>query len=72
MLYAGGGRGGDTVRETEWVELVAKTVKPELTVLGQSLDVQTQVKIAYGYEIRAYRNEKEPEAEAIEFATDGF
>jgi hypothetical protein len=58
------------MQEQEWVELVAKTVKPELTVLGQSLDVHTQVKIAYGYEIRAYRNEKEPETEAIEFATD--
>ena len=58
------------MRETEWVELVAKTVKPELTVLGQSLDVQAQVKIAYGYEIRAYRNEQEPDTEAIEFATD--
>jgi hypothetical protein len=60
----------DIVQELEWVELVAKTVKPELTILGQSLDVQTQVKIAYGYEIRAYRYEKEPETEAIEFATD--
>ena len=58
------------MRETEWVELVANTLKPQLTVSGQSLDVQTQVKIAYGYEIRAYRSEQEPDTEAIEFATD--
>ena len=71
MHYAGDvAEEGDIVQEPEWVELVAKNVKPELTVLGQSLDVQTQGKIAYGYEIRAYRYEKEPEAEAIEFATD--
>jgi hypothetical protein len=71
MHYAGDvAEEGDIMQELEWVELVAKIVKPELTVLGQSLDIQTQVKIAYGYEIRAYRNEKEPETEAIEFATD--
>ncbi len=58
------------MRETEWVELVAKTVKPEIKALGHSLDVQTQAKIAYGYEIRAYNKKREPEAEAIEFATD--
>jgi hypothetical protein len=71
VVYAGDiAEEGDIVQEPEWVELVAKIVKPELTVLGQSLDVQTQVKIAYGYEIRAYSYEKEPETEAIEFATD--
>jgi len=71
MHYAGDvAEEGDIVQEPEWVELVAKTVKPELAVLGQSLDIQTQVKIAYGCEIRAYRYEKEPETEAIEFATD--
>ncbi len=58
------------MRETEWVELVANAVRPQLTVLGQSLDVQTQVKLAYSYEIRAYSKVREPEAEAIEFATD--
>ena len=54
MHYAGDvAEEGDIVQEPEWVELVAKAVKPDLTVLGQSLNVQTQVKIAYGYEIRA-------------------
>jgi hypothetical protein len=52
MHYAGDvAEEGDIMQELEWVELVAKIVKPELTVLGQSLDIQTQVKIAYGYEI---------------------
>jgi hypothetical protein len=58
------------VRETEWVELVANTVKPGLGGLGQTLDVQTQIKLAYGYEIRAYNKAREPDTEAIEFATD--
>ncbi len=58
------------MRETEWVELVAKTVRPELTAVDQSLDVQTQVKIPYGHEIRAYDKDQKPETEVIEFATD--
>ena len=56
------------MQETEWVELVAGTVRPELGHLAQTLKVKTQVKIPYGYEIRAYRGE--PETEAISFATD--
>jgi hypothetical protein len=56
------------------VELVAKTIKPELGERGRkrgwTLDVETQLKLAYGYEIRAYSKSREPKAEAIEFATD--
>lgn len=62
------------MRETKWVESIADSVRPRLTILGQpsdaSLDVQTQAKIPYGYEIRAYDKQQEPEAETIEFATD--
>jgi hypothetical protein len=60
--------GGDAVRETEWVELVADAVEPGLTHSNESLKVRTQVKIPYGYEIGAYGDE--PETEAISFATD--
>ena len=56
------------MRETEWVELVARAMKRDLAALDQSLRVETQFKLPYGYEIRAYRDE--PEAEAISFATD--
>lgn len=56
------------MRETEWVELIADAVRPELEHLGHSFRVETQVKIHYGYEIRAYG--VEPETEAISFATD--
>ena len=56
------------MRETEWVELVADAVEPGLTHSNESLKVRTQVKIPYGYEIRAYGDE--PETEAISFATD--
>src|SRR5215210_4316468 len=60
--------GGDAVRETEWVELIAETVRPELEHSDHSCKIRTQFKIPYGYEIRAYR--EEPEAEEISFATD--
>ena len=56
------------MRETEWVELVADAVRPELVGSGHSFEIKTQAKIPYGYEIRAYR--EEPETEAISFATD--
>ena len=56
------------MRETQWVELVADAVQPELEHLGYSFRVETQFKIPYGNEIRAYR--EEPESEAIPFATD--
>jgi hypothetical protein len=65
---------GDTVRETEWVELVADAVKPELAHWDEllkdetQLRVRTQFKLPYGYEIRSYG--EKPEAEAISFATD--
>jgi len=58
------------VQETEWVELIADSVRPELANSDGSLTVKTQFKIPYGYEIRAYRNGQEPEAETISFATD--
>jgi hypothetical protein len=53
------------VRETEWVELVAERVRPGIAQSEQSLKIKTQLKIPYGYEIRAYR--EEPQAEAISF-----
>jgi hypothetical protein len=56
------------VREAEWVELVADRVRTGLAQSEHSLRIKTQLKIPYGYEIRAYR--EEPEAEAISFATD--
>jgi hypothetical protein len=56
------------VREAEWVELVADRVRTGLAQSEHSLKIKTQLKIPYGYEIRAYR--EEPEAEAISFATD--
>ncbi len=58
------------MKETEWVELVANAVRADLADSDQSLRVETQLKIPYGYEIRAYRKEQEPETEAISFATD--
>lgn len=58
------------MRETEWVDLVADKVQPGLTALDASLDVKRQVKIPYGHEIRAYDNNRKPETEVIEFATD--
>lgn len=59
---------GGTVRETEWVELVADAVRGDLADSNQSLKISTQVKLPYGYEIRTYG--KEPETEAISFETD--
>jgi hypothetical protein len=56
------------VREAEWVELVADRVRTGLAQSEHSLKIKTQLKIPYGYEIRAYR--EEPEAEAISFAID--
>lgn len=56
------------MQETEWVELIADAVRADLVDSDQSLRIQTQLKIPYGYEIRAYR--EEPETEAISFATD--
>jgi len=56
------------MRETEWVELVADRVRTGFARSEQSLRIETQVKIPYGYEIRAYR--ETPEAEVISFATD--
>ena len=56
------------MQETEWVELVADAVRADLVASDQSLKIQTQLKIPYGYEIRAYR--EEPETEAMSFATD--
>ena len=59
------------MRETEWVELVAEDVQRDFAALvDQSLRIETQLKLPYGYEIRAYSKTREPEAEAIEFATD--
>jgi hypothetical protein len=59
---------GGTVQETEWVEIVATAVRPELVYADESLTVKTQFKLPYGYEIRAHG--ENPEAEAISFATD--
>lgn len=56
------------MKETEWVELVADALRPELVISGYYFEIKTQAKIPYGYEIRAYR--EEPETEAISFATD--
>ena len=56
------------MKETEWVELVANAVRMVLENSDQSLSIRTQLKIPYGYEIRAYG--VEPETEAISFATD--
>ncbi len=56
------------MRETEWVELVANAIRPELVGTEHSFKIKTQAKIPYSYEIRAYR--EEPETEAISFATD--
>ena len=56
------------MRETEWVELVADSVQTSFARSEHSLKIRTQLKIPYGYEIRAYR--VEPQAEAILFATD--
>ena len=57
------------MRETEWVELVAEDVQRDFAALvDQSLRIETQLKLPYGYEIRSYQDE--PEAEAISFATD--
>ena len=58
------------MRETEWVEFVADAVRGGIAGSDQSLKIETQLKLPYGYEIRAYRQEREPESEAIEFATD--
>ncbi len=58
------------MRETEWVELVAEAVREDFTDSNQSLRIETQLKLAYGYEIRTYSKAREPKAEAIEFATD--
>ncbi len=62
------GASGDAVQETEWVELIADAVRADLADSNQSLEIKTQLKIPYGHEIRAYR--EEPETEAISFATD--
>ncbi len=57
------------MRETEWVELVADAVSPDLLAPSDgSLSVETQFKLPYGYEIRAYG--AKPETEEISFATD--
>jgi len=58
------------VRETKWVELVAEVVQEIFAASDQSLRIETQLKLAYGYEIRTYSKSREPKAEAIEFATD--
>ena len=58
------------MRETEWVEFVADAVRGGIAGSDQSLKIETQLKLPYGYEIRAYRQEREPESETIEFATD--
>ena len=44
------------MRETEWVEIVAKAVGADVENSDQdrSLEVKTQLKIPYGYEIIAY------------------
>jgi hypothetical protein len=69
VVYAGDiAEEGDTVQETEWVELVADAVRPDLAHSDGSLSVETQFKLPYGYEIRSYG--EKPEAEAISFATD--
>lgn len=56
------------MRETEWVDLVADSVRTGFAQSERSLKIKTQLKIPYGYEIRAFR--EEPQAEAISFATD--
>jgi len=52
------------------VDFVADAVRGGIAGSDQSLKIETQLKLPYGYEIRAYRQEREPESEAIEFATD--
>jgi hypothetical protein len=56
------------LKETEWVQYVAETVGAGLADAEQFLEIKTQVKIPYGYEIRCCR--EQPETEAISFATD--
>jgi hypothetical protein len=58
------------LRETEWVELIAKAVREDVenSDKDQPLKVRTQLKIPYGNEIRACG--KEPVSESISFATD--
>jgi hypothetical protein len=51
------------VRETEWVDLVADSVRTGFAQSERSLKIKTQLKIPYGYEIRAFR--EEPQAEAV-------
>lgn len=56
------------MREAEWVDLMADSVRSDFARSQPSLNIRTQLKIPYGYEIRAYS--EEPEAEAISFTTD--
>ncbi len=58
------------MRETKWVELIANAVREGVADSNRSLEIRTQFKLPYGYEIRAYREVREPHDEAIEFATD--
>lgn len=61
------------MRETEGVELVADAVRADLAHSDKSLEIKTQHRMPYGYEIRAYQEKlgsEAPQAEAILFATD--
>lgn len=41
------------MKETEWVELVAGCIRADMGTSDQALKIKTQLKIPYGYEIRA-------------------
>ena len=54
--------------EVEWVELMAKRVRPQLARRGKSLEVRTGLRLAYGYEISTYGDP--PVSRKTEFQTD--
>ncbi len=58
------------MRETDWVERVADAVREDFAHRNKFLRIETQLKLPYGYEIRAYQGDREPRSETIEFATD--
>ena len=61
--------------EADWVELMAACVQTRFAQAGQTpkgdtqLEIKTQLKLPYGYEIRACWDE--PETEAISSKTSG-
>jgi len=54
------------MKETEWVDLVAQAVREGLST--RRIRVETGMRLAYGYEISAYR--EKPDAKPIEYQTD--